>query len=134
MTNSIGRMSNNTRLVSLLSAVVRFYVLAVMATIAALIVLSLRAPDLTTAHAWGHAVIVAIFAVVLPFRMRSARAGSSSGLRAVGIISAVLLLANVVEALIPGFVPTWMRIEMIGIAALMAVSVMLVTQIAARDR
>lgn len=43
----------------------------------------------------------------------------------------MLFLVNVVEILIPGFLPTWMRIEMIGIAALMAVSVALVAQIAA---
>ncbi len=64
--------------------------------------------------------------------MRSARTGNRGGLLAVGIISAVLLLVNVVEILIPGFLPMWMRIEMIGIAALMAGPVVLVTTIAAR--
>lgn len=77
-------------------------------------------------------MIVAVFAVVLPLRLRSARAGNRGGLRAVGIISAVLFLVNVVEILIPGFLPAWMRIEMIGIAGLMALSVALVAQIAAQ--
>lgn len=108
------------------------YVLVVLATIAALITMSVVAPHLATDHAWGHAVIVAGFAVLLPLRMRSARAGNRGGLLAVGIISAVLFLVNVVEMLIPHFLPSWMRIEMIGTAALMAASVALVAQIAAR--
>lgn len=37
-----------------------------------------------------------------------------------GIIAAVLFLVNVTEALIPGFVPQWMRIEMVVVALLMA--------------
>lgn len=106
--------------------------LCVLATIAALVIMSVFAPHLATDHAWGHAVIVAVFAVLLPLRMRSARGGNRGGLLAVGIISAVLFLVNVVEMLILGFLPTWMRLEMIGVAALMAVSVALVAQIAAR--
>lgn len=124
-------MANSDRLSSL-TQVVRVYVLVVLATIAALIIMSVVSPHLATGHAWGHAVIVAVFAVLLPLRMRSARTGDRGGLRAVGVICAVLILVNVVEILIPGFLPTWMRIEMIGIAALMAVAVALVAQIAAR--
>ncbi len=125
-------MANSDQLSSL-THVVRVYVVVVLATIAALITVSVVAPHLATDHAWGHAVIVAVFAVLLPLRMRSARAGNRGGLLAVGIISAALLLVNIVEVLIPGFLPMWMRIEMIGIAALMAVSVVLVAQIAARE-
>ena len=128
--DTIGRMANSDRMSSL-TRVVRVYVLVVLATIAALIIMSVAPPRLATEAAWGHAVIVAVFAVLLPLRMRSARAGNRGGLLAVGVISAVLLLVNVVEILIPGFLPTWMRIEMIGIAALMAVSVALVVKIAA---
>lgn len=124
-------MANSDRLSSL-TQVVRVYVFIVLATIAALIIMSVVSARLATDHAWGHALIVAVFAVVLPLRMRSARAGNRGGLLAVGIISAVLLLVNVVEILIPGFLPMWMRIEMIGIAALMAGSVVLVATIAAR--
>ena len=123
-------MANSDRMSSL-TRVVRVYVLVVLATIAALIILTVVSPRLATEAAWGHAVIVAVFAVLLPLRMRSARAGNRGWLLAVGVISAVLLLVNVVEILIPGFLPTWMRIEMIGIAALMAFSVALVVKIAA---
>ncbi|MGI8881937.1 MAG: hypothetical protein ACR2KJ_15805 [Jatrophihabitans sp.] len=124
-------MTNNVQLASL-TAVLRLYVLVVLATIAALIVMSVVSPHLATDHAWGHAVIVAVFAVLLPLRLRSARAGNRGGWRAVGIISAVLLLVNVVEILIPGFLPAWMRIEMIGIVALMVLSVVLVARFAAQ--
>lgn len=123
-------MANSDRLSSL-AQVLRVYGLVVLATISALIIMSVVAPHLATDHAWGHAVIVAVFAVLLPVRMRSARAGNRGGLRAVGIICGVLFLVNVVEMLIPGFLPTWMRFEMIGIAALMAVSVALVARIEA---
>ena len=132
MANIIGHMANTVQL-SFLTATVRVYVLVVLATIAVLIVMSGLSPHLATEHAWGHAVIVAVFAVLLPLRLRSARAGNRGGLRAVGISSAVLLLVNVIEILIPGFLPEWMRIEMIGIAALMALSVVLVAQVAASD-
>ncbi len=126
-------MTNSIQLSSL-TAVLRVYVLVVLATIAALIVMSAVSPHLATDRAWGHAGIVAVFAVVLPLRLRSARAGNRGGLRAVGIISAVLFLVNAVEILIPGFLPAWMRIEMIGITALMALAVVLVAQIAAQHR
>lgn len=86
---------------SSLTTVLRVYVVVVLATIAALIVVSAVSPHLATDHAWGHAVIVAVFAVLLPLRLRSARAGNRDGLRAVGIISAVMVLVNVVEILIP---------------------------------
>lgn len=129
MTDIVGRMTNSAEL-AYLARILWTYVVVVLATIGALIVMAVAAPHLATDHAWGHAVIVAIFAVLLPLRLRSARAGNRSGLRAVGIISATLLLVNVGELLIPGFVPGWMRIEMIGIAALMAASVVLVAKIA----
>jgi hypothetical protein len=87
-----------------------------------------------TPEAWVHAVIVAVFAVVLPLRLRAAREGRRSGLRALGIISGVLVLVNAVEAVIPGLFPGWMRVEMIGVAALMAVAVLLVAQVAVAPR
>ena len=68
----------------------------------------------------------------LPLRMRSARSGSRWALRAVGLIAAVLLLVNVVEALVPEMFPVWMRIEMIAIAALMAAVVTCVSMHATR--
>lgn len=101
------------------------YVAIVIATIAALAILSAVAPDQAPQEAWGHAVIVDVFAVLLPVRLRSAARGSVGGLRAIGIISAVLFLVNAVEAFLPMF-PTWMRVEMIVIALLMLANVGLV--------
>jgi len=102
------------------------YVAIALGTVAALGILSATAPHLATRDAWVHAVIVAVFAVVLPLRLRAARAGSPGALRAVGIISAVLFLVNVIEAMIPGLFPLWMRAEMIGIAVIMLAVILLV--------
>jgi uncharacterized membrane protein YccF (DUF307 family) len=55
---------------------------------------SVVAPDLASGHAWGHAIIVLVFAVLLPLRLRSAREGNRSGLRAVGTISGALVLRD----------------------------------------
>lgn len=98
---------------------VGIYLGVVLLTLAALAVMSMVAPDQATEHAWGHAIVVAVFAVLLPLRLRSAQRGRRGAIRAVGIIAAVLLLANVVEAMLPGFVPAWMRGEMILVALLM---------------
>jgi hypothetical protein len=111
-----------------LAVTVSLYVAIVLGTIAALAALSVTAPHQVTDDAWGHAVIVAVFAVVLPLRLRAARSGSPGALRAVGIISAVLLVVNVVEASIPGLFPLWMRVEMIGIAVIMATVIALVVR------
>jgi len=102
------------------------YVAIVLGTVGALGILSATAPHLATRDAWVHAVIVAVFAVVLPLRLRAARAGSPGALRAVGIIAAVLFLVNVIEAMIPGLFPLWMRAEMIGIAVVMLAVTLLV--------
>ena len=72
-----------------------------------------------TSSAWVHAVIVAFFAVLLEMRMRAARRGSHRASVAVLIITAVLYVANIIEAAAPGASPTWMRFEMVAIAALM---------------
>ena len=72
-----------------------------------------------TSSAWAHAVIVAFFAVLLEMRMRAARRGSRRASVAVLIIATVLLVANIIEAAAPGAFPTWMRLEMLAIAALM---------------
>ena len=126
-------MVNSGRL-SRLSVVVRVYVGVVAATVVVLAFLAGVGSPLATPDAWVHAVVVAVFAVVLPLRLRAARAGRRSGLRAVGIISGVLVLVNAVEAMIPGLFPAWMRIEMVGIAALMAFAVLLAAQIAVTTR
>jgi hypothetical protein len=103
------------------SGVLVLYVAVTAGTIVALAVLSSAAPRLATGAAWGHALIVAVFAVVLPLRMRAARKGSVRGLVAVTVIATVLVVVNAAEAALPGAFPGWMRIEMAAIAVLMAV-------------
>ena len=109
-----------------IAILVGIYVAIVLGTVATLGILSATVPHLATRDAWVHAVIVAVFAVILPLRLKAARAGSPGALRAVGIISAVLFLVNVIEVLIPGLFPLWMRAEMIGIAVVMAAVMLLV--------
>jgi hypothetical protein len=106
--------------------VVRVYLAVAAATLGVLAVLPAAAPRQAPREAWGHAINVAVFAVVLPLRLRAARRGSLGALRAVGLIASALFLVNVVEASVPGFVPIWMRIEMVGIAVLMAAVIGLV--------
>ncbi|MFH8555935.1 MULTISPECIES: hypothetical protein [Streptomyces] len=54
-------------------------------------------------------------------RTRTALKGSrTGGLRAVTVIGCVLLVVNLVEAVLPGAFPAWMRVEMLFIAAMMA--------------
>ncbi|GAA4839615.1 hypothetical protein GCM10023201_31750 [Actinomycetospora corticicola] len=109
------------------SGLVGLYVVIVLATLVALTVLAATAPDLATPEAWGHAVVVAVFAVLLPLRLRVARRGSRRALTAVGVIAVVLALVNLVEAFLPAF-PGWMRAEMVVVAALMAAVGVLVTR------
>ncbi|MET9022625.1 hypothetical protein ABZV93_21855 [Actinopolymorpha sp. NPDC004070] len=100
------------------SALIGIYAVLALSTVAALVVLSEAAPARATQEAWSHAVIVAVFAVVLLLRWRAARRGSDRAFRAVRIIAGVLLAANLVEACLPVF-PGWMRVEMVVIAAVM---------------
>jgi hypothetical protein len=100
------------------SRVVGLYVGVTLGTLVALTVISAVAPGLAPREAWGHEVVVAVFAGLLCVRVRAARRGSDRALRAVGVITAVLCLANIVEATVPGF-PSWMRVEMAATAALM---------------
>lgn len=115
-------------------ALVWSYVVIVALTLVALLVLGVAAPLEANENAWGHAVVVGVFAVVLPLRLRSARAGKRSAVRALGLIAAVLFVVNVVEALIPSFVPGWMRLEMLVIAVLMVGIVLEVARWAVRSR
>jgi hypothetical protein len=110
------------------AAIVAAYVVIALGTVAALGVMSAAAPRMATQQAWVHAVIVAVFAVILPLRLRPARRGSLGALRAVGLIASALFLVNVVEVLIPGLFPLWMRVVMTGIAVLMAGVILLVIQ------
>jgi hypothetical protein len=88
--------------------------------VAALVVMTLVAPWQATDEAWWHAVIVAVFAVLLPVRLRAARRGSRRALTVVAVAAAILVAVNLVEATLPAF-PGWMRVEMVAIAGLMAV-------------
>jgi hypothetical protein len=102
------------------STVVRAYVALTVSTLVALVVMSALAPRLATHEAWGHAVIVAIFAILLPLRMRAAQRRRGRALRAVRIITVALFTVNVVEAALPHVFPAWMRIEMAATALMMA--------------
>ncbi|UNO38434.1 hypothetical protein [Streptomyces sp. MST-110588] len=95
------------------------YVAVTFGTLAALAVMTVAAPSLATSEAWGHSVIVAVFAVVLVLRTRAALKGSRTGIRALTVIGGVLLVVNLLEAALPGVFPAWMRVEMLVIAAMM---------------
>lgn len=104
------------------------YVAVVLGTLVALGVMAVVAPSLATSEAWGHAVTVAVFAIVLPLRTRAALKGRRAGLRAVTVIGCVLLVVNLVEAALPGVFPPWMRVEMLVIAAMMLALTVLAAQ------
>ena len=102
------------------------YVAISVATLAGLAVLSALAPVQATSSAWGHAVVVVVFAVLLPLRVRAAARGSVRALGACMVISVVVLVVNVVEAALPHAFPVWMRVDMLVVAATMlALSVVL---------
>ena len=113
-------MVNNMTVLNLIvvKRVISAYVVVALGTLAALAVLSMTAPRLATSEAWSHAVIVAVFAILLVVRARAASKGSATALRAVTIIAGVLAAANIVEAALPGVFPSWMRVEMLAIAAM----------------
>jgi hypothetical protein len=98
---------------------VAVYVAIALATLPLLALLSAVAPEHAPTEAWVHAAIVAVLAGVLPVRLRSARRGDRGAWWATVIISGVLAVANVVEAGLPDLFPGWMRLEMVGIAAVM---------------
>jgi peptidoglycan/LPS O-acetylase OafA/YrhL len=98
---------------------VGLYLAISVATLVVLGLLSALGSAEATPSAWVHGVIVAFFAVLLEARMRAAQRGSRRAGVAVVIIAAVLLVANIIEAATPGAFPTWMRFEMLAIAALM---------------
>ena len=72
------------------------YVGLTAATLVALGIMSVTAPQLATNEAWGHQIIVIVFAVVLPLRMRAARHGNPRAVRAVAIIAVVVGVVNLV--------------------------------------
>jgi hypothetical protein len=120
---TLGVMGANTDVSRRLNAVgvlVAVYAAGMVGTLVALGILAAAAPGQATQEAWGHAVIVTVLAFLLLLRLRSARAGSVRAVRALGVVAGVLLVANVVEASLPGTFPGWMRVEMVAVALLMA--------------
>ena len=117
MTNKVA-VASSPRL-GAASLTVGAYVVVALGTVLALVVMASAAPTLATDEAWGHAVVVAVFAVLLPLRLLAARRGSRRALGAVTVIAGVLAVVNLVEAALPGVFPSWMRVEMVAIAALM---------------
>lgn len=113
-----------------LGTVISVYVVNVVAVLAVLVALSVTAPRLATEDAWVHSVVVAVLAGVLVLRLRAAQAGRRSGLRAVGLVCAVLFVANVVLALAPGFLPGWLRLDAVLVAGLMLAAIGLVVRTA----
>ncbi|MGQ4512050.1 hypothetical protein [Streptomyces sp. DW26H14] len=115
------------------SVLIAVYASAMAATVAALAVMAAGvAPGQATREAWGHAVIVTVLAFVLVLRLRSARAGSAGAVKALGVVAAVLVVVNAVEAALPGAFPGWMRIEMAAIALLMVALLALLCRSAGR--
>lgn len=127
--NSIDHVVNTSLSSSRLNgaaALVKLYAVVIALTVVVMAVLTAANSAAATPEAWVHVIIVAMFAVVLALRMRAARRGDPRARKAVVIISAVLALANLVTAAIPGLFPSWMRIEMVAIAVLMVAVVGLV--------
>lgn len=102
------------------SRIVGAYVALTIASVVILAVLAAAGSAQATSEAWGHAVIVLVFSVLLPLRLRAARRGSEGASRAVTIIGTVLLVVNLVEAVLPHAFPSWMRVEMVLVVGLMA--------------
>jgi len=125
MFNSEQTVSRRANL-GLAAALVYGYVGLTFATLVAMVIMTITAPQLATNAAWGHQVIVAVFAVVLPLRIRAARRGNQRAVRAVAIIAVVVGVVNLVEALLPAF-PAWMRIVMIVVVLIMAALAGIVT-------
>jgi CDP-diglyceride synthetase len=67
--------------------------------------------SLVTEDAWVHGVILLVFAVVLVRVATRAASGDRRAYLRLRIIGFVVPAASVVEALIPGLFPGWMRVE-----------------------
>jgi peptidoglycan/LPS O-acetylase OafA/YrhL len=102
------------------TTLVAIYVVLTIASVAVLVVLSAIGSPQATDAAWGHAVITALFCVLLPLRMRAARRGRPGAVRAVRIIALALLVVNAVEAALSSTFPFWMRLEMLAVVIIMA--------------
>lgn len=104
------RHQQMTRRFSIVRALTWVYALATLATVAVL----WRERDnrgIATDHAWGHAVVVLVLAVVMVAGARRASHGSRRALRRLRIISVVIPVVSLVIVAIPEFLPVWMRVE-----------------------
>jgi hypothetical protein len=83
------------------------------ATVASLGFLAVQSGDrsLVTDEAWGHEIVLLAFAIVLVRVAGRAATGNRRAYLRLRIIGLVVPIASVVEALIPGFLPDWMRVE-----------------------
>jgi len=104
----------------LIRALLLVYLAATVATIA---VLAARHADtaFATDEAWGHAVVVLVFATLLvPAASRAAK-GSRGAYRRLLIVSIVIPVASVVLVALPHLLPGWMRIEQAAYGVLLLV-------------
>lgn len=124
MVNSSAGVSR--REIGLVTWLIAVYVGAAVATVGVLVALTVLAPAQATNEAWGHAVVVAVFAALLHVRWRAAKRGNARARTATGVIAAVLVVVNIVESAVPGFFPPWMRVEMLALAALMVAVALLI--------
>lgn len=129
MANNNGTLSSERVNLGGATAIAGVYAVISLATLAALAVLAAVAPHLATSEAWGHAVVVAALAVLLPLRLRAARKGSVRALRAALVIALVILVANIAEAALPGIFPVWMRIDMVVTAGIMLLLTLVLAQV-----
>jgi hypothetical protein len=85
------------------------------ATVATLGFLAWKRDDsaLVTTDAWVHEVVLLAFAVVLVRVAKRAAAGNARAYLRLRIISVVVPVVAIVEAIVPGF-PGWMRVEQVG--------------------
>lgn len=105
---------------NVLAGLATLYSFLAVLTVILLGIFSVTKSQLATKDAWVHAIIVVVFAVVVPVRANAARNGNRSALRATGIIASVLFLVNIIEGLVPNFMPMWIRADMFVVATLMA--------------
>lgn len=102
-----------------MSARSRFAVIRILlatylaATVATIGVLAARRADTAFAsdEAWGHAVVVLAFAVLLVPAGSRAAAGSRGAYRRLLVVSVVIPLVSIVLVALPHLLPPWMRIE-----------------------
>jgi len=101
------------------------YALATLVTLGVLI-WKRNAADVATTEAWTHAFIVCVFAAVLLSVVHRAATGTRGAYRRLQIVSVVLPVVSLLEAVIPGLFPTWMRIEQLLYALLLLFVALLV--------